>query len=240
MSGRLLGWISLALAAAALGIAVGFLFASRSGSTVQEVVAPVPATTSPSTAVPKRRSSTPQRTRPRAPGARRVARSDHSAFWSLVDQTRNAAGEDTERQSELLQERLTRLSPAAIVRFDRIRHRLDRQAYTWRMWGAATVIEDGCSDDCFRDFRAYVISLGRKAYERALRDPDSLASVARNPEAGNWENADDVAPDAYSSVTGRDFPLDDSDLSGRPAGKPLDLSGSRLAHVYPRLAARFR
>ena len=84
------------------------------------------------------------------------------------------------------------------------------------MWGAASVIEDGCSDDCFRDFRAYVISLGRGPYERALRNPDSLASVAQDAEAGDWENADDVAPDAYSSVTGNDFPYDHSDLSGQP------------------------
>jgi hypothetical protein len=67
------------------------------------------------------------------------------------------------------------------------------------------VIEDGCSDDCFRDFRGYVISLGRGPYERALANPDSLASVAQDAEAGDWENADNVAPDAYSSVTGGDF-----------------------------------
>jgi Protein of unknown function (DUF4240) len=102
------------------------------------------------------------------------------------------------------------------------------------------VIEDGCSDDCFRDFRAYVISLGRSAYERALREPDSLASVAQDAETGDWENADNVAPDAYSSVTGQDFPLDDSDLSGPPAGRPISLDGASLRHRYPRLATRFR
>ena len=101
------------------------------------------------------------------------------------------------------------------------------------------MIEDGCSDDCFRDFRGYVISLGRNAYEQALRDPDSLASVAQDAETGNWENADNVAPDAYASVTGGDFPLDDSDLSGPPAGKPLNLDDPSLARLYPRLAARF-
>jgi hypothetical protein len=163
-----------------------------------------------------------------------------SEFWQLVEQTRSAAGNDTGRQSELLKDRLTRLSPQAIIEFEQTRRRLDRQAYTWRLWGAAGVIEDGCSDDCFRDFRAYVISLGRGPYERALRDPDSLASIVRDPESGDWENADDVAPDAYSSVTGNDFPLDDSDLSGPPAGTPITLDGAALSSRYPRLAARFR
>ena len=50
------------------------------------------------------------------------------------------------------------------------------------MWGAAYVIEDGCSDDCFRDFRNYVISLGRASYSAALRNPDSLAAVAQDEE----------------------------------------------------------
>jgi hypothetical protein len=161
------------------------------------------------------------------------------SFWQLIDETRAAAGPDTSRQSELLKERLMQLSPQAIVEFAKTRRRLDEQAYTWTLWGAAATIEDGCSDDCFHDFRAYLISLGRGPYEQALRNPDSLASFARDAENGNWEGADDVAPDAYSSVTGQDFPLDDAELSGNPAGSPLDLSDAALRTRYPRLAARF-
>jgi hypothetical protein len=181
-----------------------------------------------------------------APQATKVANPapappDDAAFWRLIAETRSAAGNDTGRQSELLKDRLTQLSPQAIVEFARTRHRLDQRVYTWNLWGAASVIEDGCSDDCFRDFRGYVISLGRGPYERALANPDSLASVAQDAEAGDWENADNVAPDAYSSVTGGDFPLDDSDLSGRPRGTPFsDSNTTGLARRYPRLAARFR
>jgi hypothetical protein len=158
----------------------------------------------------------------------------------LISETRSAAGNDTGRQSELLKDRLTQLPAGKIIAFAQTRHLLDQRAYTWSLWGAASVIEDGCSDDCFRDFRAYVISLGRGPYESALRNPDSLASVARDAESGDWENADNVAPDAYSSVTGNDFPLDDSDLSGRPAGTPLNLSSTSLRSHYPLLARRFR
>ncbi len=132
-------------------------------------------------------------------------------------------------------------APKPAAEFDRIRHRLDKVAYTWNLWAAAYVIEDGCSDDCFRDFRAYLISLGRGPYEAALRNPDSLASVAQDAENGDWENADDVAPDAYSSATGLDYPLDTSDLSGEPGGKPFDENNlSALAGRFPRLFARFR
>jgi hypothetical protein len=183
------------------------------------------------------------------PRAQHVPASDRSqsarsvaapSFWQLIAETRAAASNDTGRQSELLEARLTQLSPRAIIQFAQVRDRLDERAYTWKLWGAASVIEDGCSDDCFRDFRAYLISLGRGPYERALRDPDSLASVVQDAETGDWENADNVAPDAYSSVVGDDFPLDDSDRSGPPRGRPFDEQVTSLGRRYPRLVARFR
>jgi hypothetical protein len=103
------------------------------------------------------------------------------------------------------------------------------------------VIDDGCSDDCFRDFRAYLISLGRGPYEAALKNPDSLAPVVQDAETGDWENADDVAPDAYQDATGEDIPSGDSDLSGRPRGREWDdEQQDELVSRYPALAARFR
>jgi hypothetical protein len=175
-----------------------------------------------------------------APAAAAAAPTGDAAFWDLIDKARGAGGSDTSRRTEVLQESLTRLSPHTIIEFARTRRRLDQQAYTWKLWGAANVIEDGCSDDCFRDFRAYLISLGHGPFEQALRNPDSLASVVQDAETGDWENADDVAADAYSSRTGNDFPLDDSDPSGSPAGTPLELDAESLSSRYPRLAARFR
>jgi hypothetical protein len=189
--------------------------------------------------------TTPAQAAPQAPasGATPAPASSpaDAQFWQLVEETRGAAGNDTGRQSELLKDRLTQLPPQQIVEFERIRHTLDQGAYTYDIWAAANVIQDGCSDDCFRDFRGYLISLGRDPYEAALRDPDSLASVVEDAEQGDWENADDVAPDAYSSVTGNDFPSDTSDLSGTPRGTPFDENDiASLAHRFPRLAARFR
>ena len=162
-------------------------------------------------------------------------------FWQLNADAREAAGTDTARQAELLEERLSKLSGEQILDFEHTRHEMDRRAYTWDLWGAAYVIEDGCSDDCFRDFRAYLISLGPGPYEAALRDPDSLADVVEDAEEGDWENADDVAPDAYEAATGRDFPEDGSDLSGDPSGEPWDDEDQdALVQRYPRLAGRFR
>jgi hypothetical protein len=173
-----------------------------------------------------------------APG--RTGTIDERAFWTLVSDTRSAADGDTGRQSQALEERLGRLPAGEIAGYQRIRRRLDEQAYTWELWGAASVIEDGCSDDCFRDFRSYLISLGRRPYEAALRDPDSLAEIVQDAETGDWENADNVAADAYESATGEDLPVDDSDLSGDPRGERWDDDESALIERFPRLAERFR
>lgn len=198
---------------------------------------PTPASTP---AAPASAPPAPAAAAPRAPAAS-GQKMNNSAFWELIESTRQAAGNDTGRQSELLEERLRGLPPASIVDFQRIRHRLDEGAYTWEVWGAAYVVEDGCSEDCFRDFRAYLISLGRKPYETALSDPDSLAPIVQDEEQGDWENADSVAGDAYENVAGEDLPVSDSDLSGEPRGKPWDDENEDgLVRRYPQLAARFR
>jgi hypothetical protein len=214
---------SVALLAVLL-VALGSAYALGSRRAVTE--APV-ASTKPA---PERTAAAP---------AREVM--DRPAFWRLVDGTRASADNDTGRQTELLEARLRQLPAQQIAAFERIRRSLDRRVYTWDIWGAAYVVEDGCSDDCFRDFRGYLISLGRGPYETALRDPDALASTVEDAETGDWENADDVAPDAYESVAGEDIPGDSSDLSGNPRGTPWDDDQAEaLVQRYPRLAARFR
>jgi hypothetical protein len=176
-----------------------------------------------------------------APHAAAPSRLGADGFWRLVAETRAAAGGDTARQTALLATRLRHLPPSQIAEFESTRHRLDEQAYTWDLWGAAYVIEDGCSDDCFRDFRAYLISLGPGPYDKALANPDSLARVVQDAETGDWENADDVAGDAYQAVTGEEIPTGDYDLSRSPRGTPWDEEQEdELVQRYPALAARFR
>ena len=155
-------------------------------------------------------------------------RMDRREFWRLMADTRASSHNDTAHQAELLAQRVGDLPPAQATEFRRIRHGLDEGAYRWDIWGAAYVIEDGCSDDCFSDFRAYLISLGKGPYEAALRDPDSLAPIVQDAERGDWENAHSPADD-------------DGELSGNPRGRPWDDEhAEKLVQRYPRLAERFR
>jgi hypothetical protein len=219
--------------------AVGALPPDQPGAVAEQPSAPGARSAEQPSAAGTRSAGQPSAVAERKPPA--AVRMDERALWKLMSATRTKSDGDTERQSGLLEERLSRLPPRAIADFQRIRRRLEKRAYTWDLWGAAYVIEDGCSDDCFRDFRGYLISLGPKAYEAALRDPDSLAPIVEDAETGDWENADSVAADAYESATGDELPVDDSDLSGDPRGEPWDDEDvETLIARYPRLAERFR
>lgn len=225
------------VAIAALLLATGYLLGTRgSDGTAEKASEPAATAVAPAADIP---SDPPADIS--SDSAAAAPAMNGAAFWRLIGSARADADNDTERQSELLEERLSKLPPRQIVRFQQIRRQMDERAYTWDIWGAAYVIDDGCSDDCFRDFRAYLISLGPRAFAAALRDPDSLAPIVQDAEEGDWENADDVAPDAYQTATGDDFPADSSDLSGSPRGEPWDdESQETLVQRYPALAARFR
>ena len=165
---------------------------------------------------------------------------DEASFWRLIVDTRAAAGNDTGRQSKLLEERLVGCrrsrspssSESATGSTSRRTHGTSGEPLTSSRTAAPTT-----ASATF----AYLISLGRGPYEGALQGPDSLAPVVQDAEEGDWENADNVAPDAYQSATGEDIPTEDSDLSGSPRGEPWDDEDQEaLVQRYPGLAARFR
>ena len=99
---------------------------------------------------------------------------DRNAFWTIVEQARN---EDPEQPEESLREILQQLPQESIAAFQKHFDQLFVEAYRWDLWGAAYLIGGGCSDDGFADFRYGLISAGRKIYEAAISNPDSLADV---------------------------------------------------------------
>ena len=44
------------------------------------------------------------------------------------------------------------------------------QAYHWDLWALAFVAQDGCSDDAFEAFRAWLILQKRECFELAVQD----------------------------------------------------------------------
>ena len=102
---------------------------------------------------------------------------DEQTFWGLIDQSRMDMDGDLDAQHEILVSKLSQYSPEEILEFDRILNKYNRESYTSDLWAAAYIINGGCSDDGFDYFRGWLISKGRKVYEDALKNPESLTDI---------------------------------------------------------------
>jgi Protein of unknown function (DUF4240) len=108
---------------------------------------------------------------------------------------------------------LAGLEPAEIAAFELIFDFLRGAADRDDIANAALLIEHGfLADDSFDDFKAGLVALGRGTFERALRDPDTLAdhplvreiAQANDPRWLGREDLHYAASRAYAEATGRD------------------------------------
>ena len=167
-------------------------------------------------------------------------------FWKLLDQAAGFSDDPTAHINALSTE-LRGLTSEDIKSFEVAFRRYLNKAYTWDLWGAAYVIHGGCSDDGFEYFRRWLVSKGRKVYERASADPDSLAQSEAHPGPyGTWEFEEIyyVANRIFKEKGGegdvRDYSEHEAGLAGgEPSGEPFDEDPEYLAQRYPNLWRRF-
>jgi len=167
------------------------------------------------------------------------------SFWNIIDHS--AAFEaDPDAQLVDLRATLSRLSPSQVADFERMFDETLRQSYSWDLWGAAYVANGGASDDGFEYFRCWLISKGRKVFDKVSANPDSLADLlAAGEGAGDLEFEDFayVAREVWATKTKRDW----SDLpvvanmahDDKPSGVPFSEDAAELARRYPKLWKRF-
>ncbi|MFB4297453.1 DUF4240 domain-containing protein [Actinomadura sp. NTSP31] len=188
---------------------------------------------------------------------------DENAWWALIGAARAEAGERADDRDspddplvDLVTARLSGLDGPAIVAFDVLLTRLLDSAYRRPLWNAAYLIEGGCGDDGFMDFRAGLALLGREVFTRAVGDPDSLAGVSTvvrmGREGRGWIGAEGLhyaAKEAYERALGEtasfdaafERALDAMRRPERPAGEGWDVEDDAETRLrLPRLAALFR
>lgn len=95
-------------------------------------------------------------------------------FWAHIKATKR---NDPDAHVDRLVARLAKLPPDEILDFEHWWNEASDAAYRWDLWGAAYLMNGGCSDDGFIDFRSWLMLQGRAVYEAALKDPDSLADL---------------------------------------------------------------
>lgn len=176
---------------------------------------------------------------------------DPNAFWDLIAETKQECGQDMDASLQWLTEQLTALDPQQVQDFHDILHGYKHLAYKYGLWTVATMMcGNGCSDDGFIDFRAWLIAQGKEVYLAALADPDSLADV--EPYGGcQFESFSYVASEVLNTLTGRDA-YDSMDPANFDAlvlelakdiryGKGIDYpyEWDELERYFPRLCEKY-
>ncbi|WP_326595031.1 DUF4240 domain-containing protein [Streptomyces sp. NBC_01803] len=183
-------------------------------------------------------------------------------WWELIESARAAAGDRADDRDPpddplpaALTDRLTALEPREIAAFTL--WTIDRTdcAYRYPLWNAAYLIEGGCGDDGFMDFRDGLILLGRKTFGEAVREPDSLAELEvvgrmAREESGwiGYQALNAPIREAYLRLTGETRTLEAALESGlatttrprRPFGENWDPENpEETRRRLPRLSALF-
>ena len=161
---------------------------------------------------------------------------DVDQFWQLND------GLPAEGAEEALAQRLSELDPSEIESYQKHFDTTFAEAYQWLLWGAAYIIDGGCSDDGFIDFRYGLISRGRKVFEAALVDPDSLVDVASDSDEGYIPNElfGYVAQEVYETKVGERMPRNSLPQPTEPDGDDWDFDDAEVcAQRLPKLWAKF-
>jgi hypothetical protein len=167
---------------------------------------------------------------------------DDAQFWTIIKRAKSDADGDPEAIAEGVHAQLSALTGQEIESFNSMLWTKLAAAYNWKLWGAAYLINGGCSDDGFVYFRGWLITQGEKVYEAALADPDTLAKVI-DPENDHYECEDilGVAMRAYEEVTGNSLsPPTGAVQPATPAGENWDFNDAEeTAKRLPRLARKY-
>ena len=166
------------------------------------------------------------------------------AFWSIIDRARKAApshNSDAEAFAHSVREELDKLTAPDIIAFQQELDVLMDRLFHWDLWGAAYIMNFGCSDDGFEYWRAWLIAQGQHICEQAIADPESLADAKLSyGEPGQFEceslmympaeALDDQSNDEMPRASGR--PTD-------PAGEMWEEESDDLEKKFPKLWKKF-
>ena len=164
---------------------------------------------------------------------------DEARFWAIIEAGGRRALADPERQLAAVHRQLIKLTPEDIREFHKQFNQKLADAYTWDLWGAAYLINGGCSDDGFDYFRAWLISRGRKVYEAAVANPDSLAGLT-DPDRDDYEFEDlwGASQEAYRELTGEEMTPVRLRSPKKPRGRRWDFDDDeQVSRRLPKLAA---
>ncbi|MAN27666.1 MULTISPECIES: DUF4240 domain-containing protein [Mesonia] len=156
-------------------------------------------------------------------------------FWKIIETTKSKSSGNYNKQQCELEKELQKLTAIEVLEFDNKFRTLRGEVYRWDFWAAAYIINGGCSDDCFSDFRAWLIGQGKLVFENAVQDIETLVMLDDTNE-GDWEGLSYIPTEVYEQKTGAPIPQgiqENLEIFGK------EWEESELPNRYPKLWGKF-
>jgi len=165
---------------------------------------------------------------------------DSEEFWRAVEDARSRARSDKEFCAHM-KCMLKRLNEEGIRQYYKTYSDIEANAHSFRLWGAAYIINNGCSDDDIFGFIAWLISQGRQTFDRVVADPDVLAEYTF-PKSGTFlEKFELLAIQMYERKIGEMPPPDEKNGKKQEEEKWWDFDDvDEMKARYPKLFERYR
>lgn len=158
-------------------------------------------------------------------------------FWEIIGESRRdfspqLANGNMRRQLVVLKELLSKLPVEEVAAFSNTFRKLYLDAYKWDLWAAAYIVEGGCGDDSFTDFRYWLISMGHEVFDNAMANAETLAHIAFQPgiEYTRFEKfgyvADEVGRELdetayYAGLIDFEYPVSPSGMAWEDEDLPI-------------------
>nr|WP_296068121.1 DUF4240 domain-containing protein [uncultured Actinoplanes sp.] len=167
-------------------------------------------------------------------------------FWAVIARaTADRPASPGEVAKRAVADLATR-DPEEIVAWGRHLDKVMVASGTDDLWAAAYLINGGCSDEGFDNFRGWLIAHGRETLARSVRSPDALAdlpAVRGAAESGAVFEAEEVlsiASEAYLQATGSEMPVGEPPVTRPDAADLWDFDDEEeMQKRLPRLSALF-
>lgn len=158
-------------------------------------------------------------------------------FWAIIQSADDQAQGSMYAKCEAIKAEIAKLSEEDAKVFAELFDAMMDKAYTWPLWGAAYLINGGCEEDAFADFRALLISRGQQAFEQAVTDPDSLADGDFDEYSWVLESYEYAVSEGVEAVLGSE-PERKTPAPTEPAGEKW--AEEKLSALYPKISNKLQ
>lgn len=165
---------------------------------------------------------------------------DEDDCWALIEKSKQSSASNEQHEEQLIKE-LSTLAAEDVREFASFFRSKMIELYRWDLWAIGYIINGGCSDDGFTEFRAWLICQGREFFEQAVIRPEFVGEQVPVKALDTCETLygfDLVAGPIYEEKTGYEMhnlhPLEPQ----HPLGERWD--ENELSEIYPSISRKFQ